>query len=86
MLTAAQIDVLEALNDLCEIHDGVGLSPDEPLPGPLEDLGLPRPEAMQAVSDLQELDLIEGVNVDEVDHPIRVLRVTARGRQELPSG
>ena len=86
MLTEAQLDVLITLNDLCEAHGEVVLDPNAPLPDMLTDLDRPRPEILQATSDLKELGHIEGINVNEVEHPIVVTRVTARGRQELPSG
>jgi len=86
VLTDAQTDVLIALNDLCEIHDRVDLDPNEPLPGVLADLDRPTAEVLQAAADLYELGLIKGIPVNEVEHPVVVLGLTARGRQELPSG
>ncbi len=86
MLTDAQTDVLIALNDLCEIHGRVNLDPNEPLPTALADLDRPDTEVLQAVADLHELDLITGEEVAEVAHPVTVRGLTARGRQELPSG
>jgi len=86
MLTDAQTDVLVALNDLCEIHGRVDLDPNEPLPSVLADLGRPDAEVLQATADLDELTLIVGVPIEECAHPIAVLGLTARGRQELPSG
>jgi len=86
MLTDAQTDVLVALNDLSEIHGRVDLDPNEPLPSVLADLGRPDAEVLQATADLHELTLIVGVSTAECAHPIVVLGLTARGRQELPSG
>lgn len=86
MLTDAQTDVLVALNDLCEIHGRVDLDTNEPLPDALADLDRPDTEVLLAVADLHELDLITGVSTAECAHPIVVLGLTARGRQELPSG
>jgi len=41
---------------------------------------------LQATADLHELTLIVGVSTAEFAHPVVVLGLTARGRQELPSG
>jgi hypothetical protein len=86
MLTDPQTDVLIAINDLWEIHGRINLDPAEALPSALVDLERPRGEVLQAVADLHELGLIRAVEVAELDYPPVVLGVTARGRQELPSG
>lgn len=84
MLTPPQVDVLTAINDHLEIHDRLLLAPDQPMPDLLRDLDLPDAEVYQAAGDLEELGLIEGIRAAEFNHPIRITRVTARGRQELP--
>ena len=86
MLADTQTDVLIAINDLCEIHGRVNLGPDQALPSALEDLERPCGEVLQALADLHELGLIRAVEVAELDYPPVVLGLTARGRQELPSG
>jgi hypothetical protein len=86
VLTDVQVQVLVATNDYLEINPGrmeVGME-GEGLPVLLTDLELPTAELVQALSDLDELGLIEGVSVAEATHPIIVNGVTARGRQELP--
>lgn len=84
MLTETQVDALTAINDHLEVHGRMDLSPSQPLPGLLNDLGLPDEEIYQAVGDLHELGLIEGSTAAEINFPVLVTRVTARGRQELP--
>jgi hypothetical protein len=86
MLTDPQRDVLVALNDLCEVGDGNVLLDHEsmPLPDRLRDLNRPDAEVYQAIADLHELGIIEGVEVAQRPYPVRIQRVTARGRQYLP--
>lgn len=86
MLTELQRDVLVALNDLCELRDEDVLLDHEsmPLPDRLRDLNRVDAEVYQTVGDLHELGLIEGITVDQRPYPVRILRVTARGRQYLP--
>lgn len=87
MLTDAQTAVLEAINDHCEIHGQMKLDHlTTPLPDLLADLQRPDAEVYRAVADLYELGLIKGVEMAERDYPIIVLGLTAKGRQELPSG
>lgn len=86
MLTDTQVQILAATNDYLEINPAqleVGMA-GETLPDLITDLELPTGEVLQALSDLHELGLIEGVPVAEADHPVIVTRVTASGRQELP--
>ncbi len=80
MLTEAQPDVLIVLNDLLEIHEAVVLDEGD-LPELLEELGRPAREITQAVTDLYELGLVEGVAVAEIRYPVHISRVTAQGRQ-----
>jgi hypothetical protein len=84
VLTDTQVQVLAAINGHLEIYEGLPLAREQPLPEPLADLGLSDDELYQAAADLHELGLIEGVTVAEINHPVLVTRVTARGRQELP--
>ncbi len=85
MLTDTQVQVLTAVNDHCEIHSRLDIDPEnEPLPATLTDLQMPTDEVLQALADLQELRLINGIEVAERPHPVVVMGLTARGRQELP--
>jgi hypothetical protein len=77
------VQVLTAVNDQCDVHGAFDVDV-AALPDLLRDLGLPDAELLTALADLHELGLIEGIAVAECRHPIRVTRVTARGRQELP--
>jgi len=84
MLTEAQLDVLIALSDACEIRGSVELDPARPLPNVLASLGRPAAEVQQAVADLHELDLITRVVVAECQHPSRSRGsvVFTRGQQK----
>lgn len=84
MLTDAQVQVLGAVNDHCEVHGQLVLDEAQPMPDLLGDLGLPDAELLTAVADLHELGLIVGVLIAERSYPILVTGLTARGRQELP--
>ncbi len=84
MLTDAQVQVLAAVNDHCEIHERLELDQSEPLPDMLADNGLPDAEIFTAVSDLHQLGLIQAVTVAELNYPVLVTGLTAKGRQELP--
>lgn len=68
MLTDAQVQVLAAVNDHCEVHGRLYLDTSKALPDLLADLGLPDAEVYQSVGDLHELGLINGVPVAETDH------------------
>lgn len=85
MLSDTQVQVLGAVNDHCEIHGELRLDHQtKPLPELLADLGMPDGEVYQAVADLQELGLLRGTTVAEIDYPVIVSGLTARGRAELP--
>jgi DNA-binding MarR family transcriptional regulator len=85
VLTDAQVQVLAALNDYLEIHGKLGLDhATKELQDILKDLEIPDDEVYQAIGDLKEQGLIEGQGSYGVRYPTIVLRVTARGRQELP--
>lgn len=86
MLTDAQVAVLEAVNDYCEINGQWQPNREAPLPDLLADLERPDDEIYTALADLYELGLIEGADVAEFRYPILVTGLTANGRQELPSG
>jgi RIO-like serine/threonine protein kinase len=84
MVTHAQSRVLFAINDYCEIHGHMDLDhTTKPLPNLRADLQMPDDQVYQAVGDLFELDLIEGADSSEHTYPVRVIGLTAKGRQEL---
>ena len=85
LLTDTQVQVLAAINDHCEALGELGLDHvAEPLPALLAGLELIDQEVYTAVKDLFALGLIEGVEIAERDYPVKVLGLTALGRQELP--
>lgn len=84
MLTDTQVQVLAAVNDHCESIGTLFLDQNKPLPDLLQDLKLAGTEVYTAMGDLQELGLIRGTEVAELNYPVRVDGLTARGRQELP--
>ena len=76
--------VLSAINDYCEIHGPMDLDHNtHPLPDLLADLEMPDAQVYQAVATLYELELITGAVVAEFSYPVRVMALTAKGRQEL---
>jgi hypothetical protein len=84
MVTHAQARVLSAISDYSEIHGPMDLDhTTSPLPDLLAELQMPDEQVYQAVGDLYDLELITGVVVAEFAYPVRVLGLTAKGRQEL---
>jgi len=64
MLTDAQVQVLEAVNDYCDIHNRLDVDPESAsLPDALLDTGLTTTEITQALADLESLGLVTGVSV-----------------------
>lgn len=84
-MTDTQAQVLIAVNDYLDIHEGWVYSQEVPLHEqlPLEDT-LTDQEVGTALADLRELGLIEGIMAANWRFPIRITRLTARGRQALP--
>ncbi len=85
MVTHTQRQVLSAINDYCQIHGHMDLDHNTtPLPDLLADLQLPDDQVYEAVGDLHELELIFGADSAEHAYPVRVMGLTAKGRQQLP--